>query len=726
MANIIGGKGYRWRGRSIRIISKNNIVCVAMPKRDSFVLAPVNICQGKKYFITIAACKNGGNGNISVGFFGGVNYEGKYSSIAISKNEMANYNMIVTAPKFPNSVPMNIRILRPSNSSGNIFIKAVSYELLKDEDVQSISKTSQSVSENLEKNKSAFIDKIDYEEKKIIQDKSRANKQKVLKPKNKINKKNALRENKEMYFKPYNVNIKPSVSQLENVLVCDESKVPRVSIITPTRNGLELIKSCYEAIVNNTSYPNWEWIVGDSNSDDGTCEYLASLNNPKIKIVKRNSTSGSFSSINNELTKYASGDYYLFLNNDTEPQPFWLYEMMSKIHRDDSIGIVGSRLLYSKDKIQHCGIAFTHDGPVNIGKSVLKSFPHNYHLIDRYYQAVTAACMLIRKSDFISVGGFGNEYYFCYEDVDLCLKVREKLHKKVLYAANSIVIHKESITQNKYKTAGDLQKVGIKIFKDRWMNKVEIDFIEYMKNINKNKKTVDISFVTCVNNYQQYRNYVLNSLFKSKTKRSYEAIPIINFGNKYSAASALNEGIDRARSDLVVLCHQDVIFYDKWIDILYNRIDEIDKTYSKNKWGVLGTAGISTNDDTIGVVHSLKGKVQWESNKKTKVHPVQTVDEHCMIIRKSSGLRFDSASFDGFHFYGPDLCLLALKKGFKNFGILNPLVHDSTSASLSCGKSDFMKFLNILFCKWKNTFSVIRTPTSIASNKGGIKTFVKF
>ena len=97
------------------------------------------------------------------------------------------------------------------------------------------------------------------------------------------------------------------------------------------------------------------------------------------------------------------------------------------------------------------------------------------------------------------------------------------------------------------------------------------------------------------------------------------------------------------------------------------------------KWGVLGTAGITTRDDTIGAVHSIKGKVQWQSSKRATIYPVQTVDEHCMVIRKSSGLRFDHVAFNGFHFYGPDICLNALSKGFTNYGILCTLSHASNS-----------------------------------------------
>ena len=173
--------------------------------------------------------------------------------------------------------------------------------------------------------------------------------------------------------------------------------------------------------------------------------------------------------------------------------------------------------------------------------------------------------------------------------------------------ASHIVYHKESVTQKIHKTAGTEQQEGIKIFKERWMKKVDKDFSKYQKNDNKGRYPVDISFVTCVNDVSQYRSYVIGSLFKTKTKKNYEIIPVLNFGNPYSAAHALNIGIAKARSNIVVLCHQDVLFYEDWIDMLFERIEEIE-TRTK-KWGVIGTAGISRRDDIIGVVHNMKGKL---------------------------------------------------------------------------------------------------------------------
>lgn len=690
----VGGQGYRWRGHSIRTLYKFNATCVSLPRADSSVMIPVNVQPSARYKVTLHAASEKGNSNLLVNFFGGSKADGTHVPVKVIHKNIKSYEIYVNTPKFPANLSMYLRIFKSPNERGNTYIKLVEYAQIVNADA--------------------------------VQHPTRPRLPAASKPKPntpvKVKKIPTVKEAELMKFKPYkvaNVNRKA----VNNVLIKEADDVPKVSIITPTRDGLELIQNCYKALNKNTAYPNWEWIVGDSDSSDETVNYLKELKDSRIKIIERRTTEGSFSTINNELVAHASGKYLVFLNNDTRPQPFWLYEMVSKMHGHPEIGVVGAKLLYPNDKIQHVGVMFIPEGPANVGKELLKMMPGGFDKYDRYYQAVTAACLLIRKRDFIEVGKFDPVYHFCYEDIDLCLKVREHLDKKVLYAANSLLYHDESVTQKKHKTSGDLQRAGIEHFKRRWMGKVEVDVPKFAGSITRDMKKVDVTFVTCVNNLQQFNSYVVGSLLKSDTKRNYEIIPVLNFGNPYSAAQALNIGINKARANIVVLCHQDIIFYKEWIDMLFKRIEEIEE--SDKRWGVLGTAGIDEKDTTVGVVHNKRGKLQWQSTKKKTVHPVQTVDEHCMIIRKNSGLRFDEQRFNGFHFYGPDICLSAISQGMKNYGILCPLVHDSASGSLASGRQEFMRLLNTLADKWRPKFKIIRTPTSLI-RKRSLRTFVKF
>lgn len=681
---IIGGKGYRWKGKKIRTIYKHNTTCVLLQGVSSMILAPVSIFPKKVFNIIIDAS---GSGTLMVNFFGGQKYDGPQTRIDVNNKYSRKYSIDISSPDFPQNNQMYLRAWVPS-SGGNISIKTITY---------------------VKTNK----------KKKPIYISPTLQRQKTEEPTKKNRTK--MKEIYEMRFKPYIINNK-TPEKIKQVLIGNKDQVPKVSIITPTRDGVDLLRNCYTALDQNTAYPNWEWIVGDSDSKDDTSEFMKSLDDPRVIFVERGTTSGSFSSINNELVEYATGDYYLFLNNDTEPQPFWLYEMMSKIHKNDGIGVVGAKLMYNKNRIQHAGIMFMPEGPGNVGEDLLKSLGGNKFAIkDRFYQAVTGACLLISSDDFKKIGGFDPSYYFCYEDIDLCLKVVYNLNKKVLYAARAVVLHKESATQKKYKTGGERQRAGIKIFKERWAKKVRHDIVIFMRNRDYGINDIDISFVTCVNNVQQYSNYIVGSLFLSNTKKNYEFIPILNNENKYSAAQALNLGINMSRGNIIVMCHQDVVFYEDWVDLLYDRI----KAINNNEWGVLGTAGITKKDKTMGVVYNLKGRMQWRQNVRLAVAEVQTVDEHCMIIRKGSKLKFDEATFDGFHCYGPDICLNALSKGMKNYGILCPLIHDSGSGSLKSGKMEFMRLLQALSNKWSKKFNKIRTTTSNIRN-GKIETFIKF
>jgi len=646
---VFGGLNYIWKGR--------NIICgqaaVSLLSNDSMIFVPCVVESKMLYKVTVSALKKSGSGMIMIGFMAGNNCEGNRIPIVVDSANFKEYVSFVPAPEILHKNQTYCRVI--GVSAAQITIKFIS----------------------IEKVSLDARDKVEFEPKDM--------------------------------FETYEDKDVSSIAR--KVLVAKKSDLPLVSIITPTRDGIDLLKNCYSALIRNTIYPNWEWIVGDSLSTDGTVEYIKALKDSRVKLIERGTVEGSYSSINNELVKHSLGEYLVFLNNDTEPQPFWLFTMMSKIYDHPEIGIVGPRLEYPPGgNIQCAGITFTQPGPGHVLLSSM--YPPGFSDEDRYFQAVTGACQLMRKTDYEAVGGMSTEYYFCYDDVDLCLKIRKHLGKKVLYAASAKVFHAESKTSQKFPILtnvikNNLLSKGVSYFHRTWMKDIDLDAPTYNKHPHKGEAGIDISFVSCVKDMDHYIRCI-GSLLKNKTNRRYEIIPIINFGNKYSAAQALNIGINKSKGNIIVLCHDDVIFYEGWVDLLYKRIAEIEK--QNQSWGVLGTAGVCVGK-TKGVpwsVYGIKDKCIIFDAQDT-VSIAQTVDEHCMIIRKSSGLMFDEKICDGFHFYGADLCLSAIDKGLNNYGIVCPLIHNGTSRSIQCGRNEFDRQLAKFLSKWGHL--EIRTTT---------------
>lgn len=134
--------------------------------------------------------------------------------------------------------------------------------------------------------------------------------------------------------------------------------------------------------------------------------------------------------------EYSSGELLVFLNDDTLPQPGWV-DALTDPFADERIGITGARLTYPDGRIQHAGIHFVREYGVLTAYNTLQDLP------SRYVEAVTGACLAIRRELFEDLGGFDTGYRNGYEDVDLCLRARAE-GWRVWYCADADVIHYES------------------------------------------------------------------------------------------------------------------------------------------------------------------------------------------------------------------------------------------------------------------------------------------
>ncbi|WP_086313941.1 glycosyl transferase, group 2 family protein [Enterococcus sp. 7F3_DIV0205] len=235
-----------------------------------------------------------------------------------------------------------------------------------------------------------------------------------------------------------------------------------VSIIIPTKNGYKDVKRCVSSIIEKTTYPNYEIIIADNGSTDEKMEELyASFKerlNDRFRVLVID-IPFNFSKINNIAAKDANGKYLLFLNNDTEViNADWL-KLMVSFGQQERIGCVGAKLLYPNNTIQHAGVILGLGGIAGHGHY---GYPHGdlgYFgklALNVDYLAVTAACLLMKKQDFDAVSGFEEDFTVAFNDVDLCLKVKE-LGRDNVWLHEAELYHFESQTRG-YDDKGKKKK----------------------------------------------------------------------------------------------------------------------------------------------------------------------------------------------------------------------------------------------------------------------------
>ncbi|WP_415980689.1 glycosyltransferase family 2 protein [Faecalicoccus pleomorphus] len=223
---------------------------------------------------------------------------------------------------------------------------------------------------------------------------------------------------------------------------------PLVSVIIPNMNHKNILETCINSLYNINTYKNFEIIVIENNStEQDIFDYYEQiqLEHDNVRVVTWDKEF-NYSSINNYGVEYAKGDYLLFLNNDTEMiTKDALSEMLGCCMRPE-VGAVGAKLLYEDDTVQHAGVVIGFGGYAGHVFNGIDKDDYGYMVrarINCNYSAVTAACMMVKKSVFNDVGGFDEQFKVACNDVDLCLKIR-KTGKLIVYDAFSLWHHYES------------------------------------------------------------------------------------------------------------------------------------------------------------------------------------------------------------------------------------------------------------------------------------------
>lgn len=227
--------------------------------------------------------------------------------------------------------------------------------------------------------------------------------------------------------------------------------LPLVSLIIPTRNGLNLMRQCIDSIVGKTTYSNYEIIVVDNGSDDPEAlRYFESLAQDARIRVLRDDRPFNYSALNNAAVSQARGELIGLINNDIEViSPDWLSEMVG-IVLQPGVGAVGAKLLYPDDTLQHGGVVLGVGGVAGHANKLAPQPCYGYFgrtsLISSY-SAVTAACLLVRKSVYLEVDGLNEQdLTIAFNDVDFCLRVREAGYRNV-WTPFAELYHHESATR---------------------------------------------------------------------------------------------------------------------------------------------------------------------------------------------------------------------------------------------------------------------------------------
>ena len=240
------------------------------------------------------------------------------------------------------------------------------------------------------------------------------------------------------------------------------------SVIIPVFNQAALTQQCLKKLIEQGID---EIIVVDDGSTDDTAEVLNWFQE-KIHVIRHGENLG-FAAACNRAAAVARGDFLVFLNNDTIPGPGWLSALEAYAANQPQASVIGSKLLYPDETVQHAGVVICQD---RYPRHIYSGFPAYHSAVNksRRFQIVTGACMLVRRSAFDEARGFDPVFRNGFEDVDLCLRLGAAGHE-IHYCAESVLHHYESVSPGRFKHDGS----NVALYRQRWIGRVQPDDLRY-------------------------------------------------------------------------------------------------------------------------------------------------------------------------------------------------------------------------------------------------------
>jgi len=496
-----------------------------------------------------------------------------------------------------------------------------------------------------------------------------------------------------------------------------------VAIIIPVFNNANLTYQCINSIYGNNINTKFEVIVVDNGSNDETAELMSEFDKDYDNFTYvRNEYNLGFAKACNIGIETRKSKHILLLNNDIICTEGWLDSMLECLEKDPAVGIVGSCLIYpDSDLIQHCG--------VTIGTEDAKSLaPYHKHrlakhkdtkdaITTREVTAVTGACMLISNALYEKIGGLDDIYLNGCEDIDYCFAAKTA-NFKVIYCADSLLYHYESMTENRHewdipnwtrlnkKWLGkvqfdETQEMTIKAVADIKQREMDIKFgVETMYSEITDElaqesikaKPIDFSVIIPVRNNPDYTQKCIDTLFKTAVLFNIEVIVIDNdsdtetkellasYGNKIklitnaknkSYSKANNQGAEIAKGKYFVFLNNDVETMPGWLDSLEELFE------SNSSVGIQGAKLLYPND-TIQHAGIVYGQLSLGLNlhyhiyltAQSDAHHVSYSREYQMVTGALLSIRSELfneiGGFDEGYFFGYedlDLCLKTRKAG---------------------------------------------------------------
>ncbi len=513
---------------------------------------------------------------------------------------------------------------------------------------------------------------------------------------------------------------------------------PLVSVIIPLFNGHALTRACLRSFAETTPSHRYELILVDNASSDQTCSLLESLP-ADIRII-RNEKNLGFAAACNQGARLSSGKYLLFLNNDTELEREWLEPLIETAEKDPSIAAVGSKLLFPDGTIQHAGVVIVEDHKHHdllLARHVFHGQPADMPQANfqKEYQALTAACLLVRKAAFEAVEGFDEGYWNGYEDVDLCFKLREKNWRLLYQPASQLVHHESKSGSERFRMVHH----NIRRLHDKWLGKVTPDIIidedgEARLATDRHsaqRKTADslpspqnqkavmyegglTSIVILTFNQIEFTKNCLESI-RRHTPEPHELIFVDNgsadgtvswlktqaektgnirvIENKSNLgfARGCNQGIAASRGEFIMLLNNDVIVTDAWLGGM------VDCLQRERHAGIAGPmtnniSGTQKVPDAPGDnLSEISGFAETfrNSNRHRRI-PQRRIVGFCMLFRRelADAIGLLDESFGSGNFEDDDFCLRAELAGFRNVIAGDVFIHHAGSATFKGNNID--------------------------------------